>query len=259
MMSDHPATAPPAAAKAETAVGQGPAARTPVKGGTGPGGAGGAAPREAGVPDARIAIDAPVPPVDGSPLFEELDGESGDVSAPRADAGREPDAAVAVDEWPFGAGNADTDGVADAQHDLVVGRGQTVTLPAGRTYDFRNLTILSDGILEIASDAGSWTVIGVGGDLLIDGALVARKGEYVGDRTVRGRTPAPDGGVLGEELSWYVAQAPGGGDNAEASQTGGNGGGGNSTERTICDGTCNGGTSGGRGANATEETGGPRG
>jgi len=128
--------------------------------------------------------------------------------------------------WPFG-----SDGP------LVIGPGQTVTLPQGSVADFSSLTIQNGGTLQVAPGSG-WTYIGVSGDLVNDGTIVARDPGVGGTYA----STAPDNtGALsgkGEALTYTIAQSAGGA----------GGGGGQSTWPGSCGGGgggCGNGPSGG--------------
>ena len=104
-----------------------------------------------------------------------------------------------------------------------VGAGQTLAVRVGSTLSCASLTIADGGTLELvppeswdggamAPDAGmAWTIVGVAGDAVINGAIV---GQWVGDGVttlVVATAPAKNGADGGEALSFAAAQAAGGG------------------------------------------------
>ena len=116
--------------------------------------------------------------------------------------------------WPTG-----TDG------DLVIASGSTVTLSPGTLKNYRNLTVQSGGVLEI-SDGGSWTMIGVSGNLIVDGTIRSINSTHTGG-TFNATAPNKLGVLSGESLSFSCSQNSGG--NGGNSRQRGYGGGGTSS------------------------------
>ena len=102
--------------------------------------------------------------------------------------------------WPLGIHGA-----------LRVGKkhGKTnVLLYPGETWDLSELIIESDGVVEIAPGPG-WVIIGVNGNVRIDGKLVGKKSTGIGTITANLPDAAGTKG-LGPQISHTVVQAAGG-------------------------------------------------
>ncbi len=114
-----------------------------------------------------------------------------------------------------------------------------VTIPAGTVLQYRNLTITSDGELEILGPSLAWTVIGVSGTLTLEGRIKGSSGETANAASAHEpiATDCPEAGTSctlndlhGDPLSWTPVQRDGGpGDTTSfepAAAASGNGGGG---------------------------------
>jgi len=129
--------------------------------------------------------------------------------------------------WPFG-----KDGV------LKIGSkwGKTkVTLWPGEVKDYSEVIIESDGVLEVLPGSG-WAIIGVNGNVKIDGKIVSRRQTLAG--TITGKVPDAHGDKSsGSVASFTITQQAGGGGGGThwtkkkygGVAAGGNGGGGGST------------------------------
>ena len=98
--------------------------------------------------------------------------------------------------------------------------------------DYSEVTIESDGVLEVAPGSG-WVIIGVNGDVKIDGKIVTR-GQHIGG-TVKANLPDANGVKgKGKLISYVITQKAGGmggkhqgtGAPAGGKTSSGNGGGG---------------------------------
>lgn len=151
--------------------------------------------------------------------------------------------------WPFGA-----DG------DLDIAAGVTFTIAIGTHKDYGNVTIHEGGVLRIEGGSAAWTVLGVSGNLVLEGAIdgsAALASTPTGQSTIK--APGPDGAASGEMLSWLPVQARGGtGGGASGmggTQLAGNGAGGAGGQE-VTGASCGTFTPGGAGGAATTARGG---
>jgi hypothetical protein len=140
-----------------------------------------------------------------------------------------------------------TDGI------LIVEPGTTVSIPEGSVKKYSDVIIRAGGVLRISGNVGSWTEIGVTGNLICDGLLECRTG-YDGEATpITGTFTKTSAFGLGS-LSTSITQANGGagssgGNNTSSggAQNAGRGGGGGG-------GDINGGNGGAGGSNGVNGT-----
>lgn len=133
--------------------------------------------------------------------------------------------ASSCEAWPFG------------DHDtLHIGSSYAnayVVLQPGTSHDFSEIVIEADGVLEIEAGPEGYVVIGVDGDVVIDGEIVARGGEHAGG-VIEVLRPDVTGAPTVVGPSYEIVQSSGGdgGDFAAnntmwgGSSVSGNGGGG---------------------------------
>ncbi|MBU0486419.1 MAG: T9SS type A sorting domain-containing protein [Bacteroidetes bacterium] len=113
---------------------------------------------------------------------------------------------------------------------LHIQNGETVDIAVGSIKDYNNLTIDSGGTLRVTGNAIDFTMIGVKGNLILNGTIEAKNSTASGNTSVT----APDGTVLSSTIvqqpggnggnGGEISTLPGGAGGAESNGDGGGGG-----------------------------------
>ena len=119
--------------------------------------------------------------------------------------------------WPYG-----KDG------NLVVNNGETHNLTSGSIYDFANVTINTGGILQIVGDDLNFTMLGIRGNLILNGGIRLDPTSSTG--SVSNTTPDK------VSVSATISQAAGGAGGAGSAKAGGAGGAGGEVHAGRCGG-----------------------
>lgn len=93
--------------------------------------------------------------------------------------------------------------------DLVILSGQTIDIPEGSVKQYSSINIATGGTLRITGNTGLWTEIGVAGNFVNNGQVIARAG-YDGQSTHNGGTFTKISAFGLGNLSYVISQAVGG-------------------------------------------------
>ena len=113
--------------------------------------------------------------------------------------------------------------------DLVVGAGETFEWIPGTTYDYNSINVAAGGTIAIAEGSSDWVIVGVSGNVVLNGQIIGRTGAHAGGVFTTALVDNAGGMTVTPGISASQPQQQGGncsGFNSSTTSMAGNGAGG---------------------------------